>query len=402
MSSYRTNTSSVALRTISQTPLILESAKLTVRSPSSLSLHSPSAGANDSAHSWQCSYSCGTVYRKSSGRAIRRHMIKCFRTQWPCFAGLADKQIDRMIGEQQDRGLLITGIKQWRLRKGTRSAHELLEHEKWHCPWDCGKYYRNTSSTSIQRHARVCPARAEEISDKIRASESTHSRRNKALGDEDTSTDRESDGSVGSEDNMSLAAYSHGPITSPFLCASATTLDMRSPCNLPSALDDVDHLYPEPPATSQPDMLKERTKAVTLQLQTLIRNVHRRCGTDHPIFSSSMWTPQMLDRLLNEGAEQTDELSADISSGESFDERLVAAPHSYRTKGDASRNAVVSSDAAFVQSMWVCECGESFKVTSSRTMQQHRALCAMHRKHSDSSAQPQSGSHDEQTNFTVQ
>jgi hypothetical protein len=41
-----------------------------------------------------------------------------------------------------------------------RKADELADHERWNCPFTCGKFYRNTSTLSIQKHKTICPNKA--------------------------------------------------------------------------------------------------------------------------------------------------------------------------------------------------------------------------------------------------
>jgi len=43
-----------------------------------------------------------------------------------------------------------------RNQRKRRKARELNENEKWFCPKDCGKFYRSTSTRSIQKHKLMC------------------------------------------------------------------------------------------------------------------------------------------------------------------------------------------------------------------------------------------------------
>ena len=108
---------------------------------------------------WTCFYGCGKTYRKSSGRSIRRHVMQCFRLHWPGGDRLTEAEVSALISREQDAGHIVTGLRRWRMRQSRRSAGELAEHEKWKCPWECGQFYRSTSSRSIQRHAAICPLR---------------------------------------------------------------------------------------------------------------------------------------------------------------------------------------------------------------------------------------------------
>ena len=53
------------------------------------------------------------------------------------------------------------------MRQSRRPANELTESEKRRCPWNCCKFYRCTSSRSIQYHVNMCPNR---VAEKGRAS----------------------------------------------------------------------------------------------------------------------------------------------------------------------------------------------------------------------------------------
>eukprot|EP00472_Partenskyella_glossopodia_P014711 CAMPEP_0197525072 /NCGR_PEP_ID=MMETSP1318-20131121/10599_1 /TAXON_ID=552666 /ORGANISM="Partenskyella glossopodia, Strain RCC365" /LENGTH=231 /DNA_ID=CAMNT_0043078233 /DNA_START=64 /DNA_END=759 /DNA_ORIENTATION=- len=41
-------------------------------------------------------------------------------------------------------------------KKRRRRSNELREEERWTCPSGCGKYFRKTSTISIQKHTREC------------------------------------------------------------------------------------------------------------------------------------------------------------------------------------------------------------------------------------------------------
>lgn len=40
-----------------------------------------------------------------------------------------------------------------------RASTELGEHERWNCPFGCGKFFRSTSTRSVRRHRENCPIR---------------------------------------------------------------------------------------------------------------------------------------------------------------------------------------------------------------------------------------------------
>ena len=116
---------------------------------------------------WHCSFQCGKVYKKSSGRSIRRHVISCFRTHWPGGQLLKEEEISRLISSQQESGKLTTGLRRWKMRQSRRNADDLSDAERWSCPFHCGKHYRSTSSRSIQLHANRCELRNDGGSDDV-------------------------------------------------------------------------------------------------------------------------------------------------------------------------------------------------------------------------------------------
>ena len=105
---------------------------------------------------WSCFYGCGKQYKKSSGRSIHRHVTRCFRQDWPDGETLSEEAVSALISSQQERGLLQTGLRRWKMRQSRRNADDLPEAEVWACPFGCGKRYRSTSSRSIQNHANGC------------------------------------------------------------------------------------------------------------------------------------------------------------------------------------------------------------------------------------------------------
>lgn len=56
-----------------------------------------------------------------------------------------------------------------RKQKKRRRSTDLSEHEKWMCPYGCGKFYRNTSTRSIHKHVLECTLRTESTPDNIPA-----------------------------------------------------------------------------------------------------------------------------------------------------------------------------------------------------------------------------------------
>ena len=131
------------------------SAKATMTSSSSPSSHA-------STSSWLCPFHCGQVYKRSSGRSIRRHVNTCFRQHNSATtAELSDEQLSIVICDLQDSGQLATGLRRWRMRRSRRLADELDDKDRWDCIWGCGRMYRVTSSRSILHHANTCTMRPE-------------------------------------------------------------------------------------------------------------------------------------------------------------------------------------------------------------------------------------------------
>ena len=110
---------------------------------------------------WTCPLRCGQMYKRSSGRSIRRHVMACFRVHHRSTTGtLSDVEVSNVINELQESGQLTTGLRRWKERQPRRSAHELGPEDRWDCIWDCGKSYRSTSSRSILHHANTCMLRS--------------------------------------------------------------------------------------------------------------------------------------------------------------------------------------------------------------------------------------------------
>ena len=108
---------------------------------------------------WHCFLGCGQRYMKSSGRSIRRHVLACYRKQFASECkGVSDAQIHELLVSQEEKGIIHTGLKRWRLRRGRRLAMDLPPHERWDCPNQCGRYFRSTSSRSIAKHKSACRA----------------------------------------------------------------------------------------------------------------------------------------------------------------------------------------------------------------------------------------------------
>jgi hypothetical protein len=107
---------------------------------------------------WHCSLGCGTLYERSSGRSIRRHMTSCFRSHWPGGQELGESEVQALMSTEQESGQLVTGLRRWKKRQSCRARVDINEDETWTCPKGCSKVYRLTSSRSIQQHLLACVA----------------------------------------------------------------------------------------------------------------------------------------------------------------------------------------------------------------------------------------------------
>jgi hypothetical protein len=124
-------------------------------SPPSLSQSSDQLGDD----LWQCSLGCGQRYEISSSRSIRRHMMSCFRSHWPDGDKLSDDELQALMSAEQESGHLVTGLRRWKMRQTARSTMELIDAERWTCPYRCNQVYRVSSSRSIQEHLLRCKER---------------------------------------------------------------------------------------------------------------------------------------------------------------------------------------------------------------------------------------------------
>ena len=372
-------------------------------SPSELFSAAECARANEnnadaSSVSWQCSYGCGKVYRKSSGRSIRRHVVSCFRQHWPGGADLSEKELSALIAAQQDRGLLVTGLRRWRMRQSRRAAHELGENEKWRCPWGCGKYYRSTSSRSIQRHATTCPSRQSGAHGHAAMTASTKSGAAASARGEETEEEAALTARMSRTRRATLRAAATPLKPAAWDTAAAggrawkLKVDVSTTSPSSSTPDptrafaghsppkDVDYLYPDSASAASTPLstssnasytsLSLQKREVTLQLQSLLRDLYSRYGLNHPVFSSPMITPDQVQRLLN-GDPDEDGYESPMKV-EPVDPAATNEPLRPRR----GRGVVVAGDSPF---QWTCACGVSFKITSSKSIQKHRATCPVHR-----------------------
>ena len=107
---------------------------------------------------WHCSLGCGTLYERSSGRSIRRHMTSCFRSHWPGGQELGESEVQALMSTQQESGQSATGLRRWKKRQSCRAKVDIDKDETWTCRKKCGKLYRLTSPRSIQQHQLACVA----------------------------------------------------------------------------------------------------------------------------------------------------------------------------------------------------------------------------------------------------
>ena len=64
------------------------------------------------------------------------------------------------LSSQGERDCVYTGLRRWRLRMGRRLAADLPTHERWDCPNQCSRCFRNTSTRSIAKHKHLCSMQA--------------------------------------------------------------------------------------------------------------------------------------------------------------------------------------------------------------------------------------------------
>jgi hypothetical protein len=99
---------------------------------------------------WTCPYShpdtnapCGKSYRTSSSRSIQKHALNCKLRPLPGSAAA------RKLSSEKKQ-------------KKRRKSHELAPHERWNCPYGCGRFFRSTSTKSIQSHKITCPLKMQD------------------------------------------------------------------------------------------------------------------------------------------------------------------------------------------------------------------------------------------------
>ena len=136
-----------------------------LRAARSSTASSPSSSSPSDSRLWRCDLGCGQRYERSSGRSIRRHVLACFRLHWPGAVGVSVSRLHELISEQQEAGVLDTGLRRWKMRQPPRKAEQLEAEARWECPARCGKRYRNTSTRSISRHKATCACRAQQQQD---------------------------------------------------------------------------------------------------------------------------------------------------------------------------------------------------------------------------------------------
>eukprot|EP00808_Paulinella_micropora_P023088 g956.t1 len=92
---------------------------------------------------WFCPFQCGKSYRSSSLTYIRRHLLHCIRQP--------NSQDELKSNPELIAAYLPVKVGK-RFQKKRRKAMQLDFQERWNCPFGCGKYYRRTSTKSIQGH----------------------------------------------------------------------------------------------------------------------------------------------------------------------------------------------------------------------------------------------------------
>ena len=332
--------------------------------------------------------------------------------------------------------MLVTGLRRWKMRQSRRSAHELTEGEKWLCPWNCGKFYRSTSSKSIQKHGTTCSNRAAKrevlpATNTIRAKrereetgkdgeeqngevlddnkgeelqemadsacnrrsgntrmQATHQRTNTSSGRGALRLDNllasSSSCSLFPADTM-LTIPQHPTDRSNNTTAFAYSRDDHSSNSSPSTISTPS---PSGSATFSPlsyDVWSSQKREVALQLQQLLRDIHRRHGTNHPVFQSRMMTQRFTDRLLYKDLDDAVECMGPerqhIATQSQPSLSVLVPEHASLLSSSTSFASSASSAPALSLAAlhWTCACGSSFKITSGRSIQKHRAGCDTHR-----------------------
>ncbi len=88
---------------------------------------------------------------KSSLQRVQTHLGGLAPREGGKNSGVGEGSTQRMPEQQKPKG---------QHKPKRRKGAELAEHEKWHCPFQCGKFYRKTSTRSIRRHRNECKYRA--------------------------------------------------------------------------------------------------------------------------------------------------------------------------------------------------------------------------------------------------
>jgi len=196
---------------------------------------------------------------KSSGRSIRRHVLSCYRRQFPAECkGVSDAQIHDLLVSQEEKGAIHTGLKRWRLRRRRRLAMDLPPHERWDCPNQCGRYFRSTSSRSIAKHKLSCRYSERTGSDElqVQSSDSTpnlHSLFASIMSPSTTSSSSSSSSSSFSSFSSlssSSSSHLHGGSSAPYYGASSDVAD--SPISTSQSTQRTPLLSSVIPSESQP------------------------------------------------------------------------------------------------------------------------------------------------------
>ena len=128
------------------------------------------------------------------------------------------------------------------------------------------------------------------------------------------------------------------------------------------------------------DALTSQMRHVTLQLQCLLRNIHRRHGTNHPVFQWPIMPRQFIHDLLNK---DVDDMDTNCSERHQYSQSSTCLTSVSNARHDAqctasepmSPHSLPASVSSFTAPHWTCACGSSFRVTSNRSIQKHMASC---------------------------
>ena len=235
---------------------------------------SDAVASSDASALWTCAYGCGTTYRRSSGRSIRRHVVACFRRHWHGADTLTDAEVSALISREQDAGHIVTGLRRWKMRQTRRNADQIPPHERWTCSnAPCNKFYRSTSSRSIQRHIAACAHRNVEANETVSDTANADSGSGGDSGDEEAGRIRQSRATTAETTPSHTAPHS--------LASSAATTPQHG-----HALSVDTHMTTA--RTSEAQSSSSSASPPSSSPQTLTHAQARQVDDDMPILTATM------------------------------------------------------------------------------------------------------------------